>query len=139
VRVLLDTNVLLSAFATRGLCADLVRVVLAEHDLLVAEVVLAELRIVLKKKLRMPDARIREIGDFLRECEVIGKPKRHLALALRDPDDEWIVASAIRGHANVLVTGDQDLLSVTSLPVLVLSPRDFWTRLRARSVSDFSG
>lgn len=132
MRVFLDTNVLLSAFATRGLCADLVRVVLVEHDLLVADVVLTELRSVLKKKLQLPEARIREIEGFLREYEVIGKPKRHLGLGLRDPDDEWIVASAVRGHADVLVTGDQDLLSVASLPVVVLSPRDFWVRLRAR-------
>jgi uncharacterized protein len=33
VRVFLDTNVLVSAFATRGLCADLLELVLLEHDL----------------------------------------------------------------------------------------------------------
>lgn len=131
MRVFFDTNVLLSAFATRGLCADLFRVVLAEHDLLVAEVVLAELGVVLKKKLRLPDARIRDIVDFLREYEPIGKPKRHPALALRDPDDEWIVASAVRGRAEVLVTGDQDLLSAPSPPLPALAPRDLWVRLRS--------
>jgi len=47
VRVFLDTNVLVSAFATRGVCADLVRFVLAEHTLVTSEVVLRELRRVL--------------------------------------------------------------------------------------------
>jgi len=32
VRVFFDTNVLVSAFATRGLSADLLRLVLTEHD-----------------------------------------------------------------------------------------------------------
>lgn len=40
MRVFLDTNVLVSAFATRGLCADLMRHVLAEHDLITGEVII---------------------------------------------------------------------------------------------------
>jgi len=37
VKVFLDTNVLVSALATRGLCADLLRKVLTEHELLVGK------------------------------------------------------------------------------------------------------
>ena len=44
MRVFLDTNVLVSAFATRGLCADVLRLILAEHTLVTGEVVLRELR-----------------------------------------------------------------------------------------------
>ena len=40
MRVLLDTNVLASAAATRGLCADVLRVVLAEHELVVCRQIL---------------------------------------------------------------------------------------------------
>jgi predicted nucleic acid-binding protein len=47
MRVCLDTNVLVAAVATRGLAADVLRLTLAEHDLLVPEVVLTELRRVL--------------------------------------------------------------------------------------------
>ena len=42
MRVFLDTNVLLSAFAARGLCADVFRTVLAEHELITSEFVLGE-------------------------------------------------------------------------------------------------
>jgi hypothetical protein len=35
LRVFLDTNVLVSAFATRGLCADLLELVLLQHELIV--------------------------------------------------------------------------------------------------------
>ena len=51
MRVALDTNVLVAAFATRGLCADLVRVVLAEHELVFPPAVRTELRRVLAKKI----------------------------------------------------------------------------------------
>jgi predicted nucleic acid-binding protein len=42
VRVFLDTNVLVSAFASRGLCADLLELVLLEHDLVSGQTVLRE-------------------------------------------------------------------------------------------------
>jgi len=39
VKVFLDTNILVSGVATRGLCADVIRLVLAEHELITGEVV----------------------------------------------------------------------------------------------------
>ena len=54
VRVALDTNVLVSAVATRGLCADLFNLVLAEHELIVGETVLTELKRILREKIRVP-------------------------------------------------------------------------------------
>ncbi len=43
MRVFLDTNVLVSAFAARGICADLLELVLLEHDLIIGRHVLGEL------------------------------------------------------------------------------------------------
>ena len=137
MRVFLDTNVLVSAFATRGLCADLFRHVLAEHELLVGEVVLDEFVPVLRKKLKLPVATIDEIGSFLRQYEVIPKPAAPSDIPVRDPDDRWVLSSAIAGHAEVLVTGDQDLLVVANdAPLLIVSPRAFWTLMRTNPRSD---
>lgn len=66
-RAALDTNVLVSAFASRGLCADLFRYVLAEHELLVGEVVLVELNRVLAERIKVPKPTIAEIGRLLRD------------------------------------------------------------------------
>lgn len=103
VRVFLDTNVLVSAFASRGLCADLVRHVLAEHELIVGEVVLAELRRVLRDRIRLPRATIAEIEALLRDQIVVPRPSQPAAVQIRDPSDRWTLASAIAGHAEVLV------------------------------------
>ncbi len=136
MRVFLDTNVLASAFATRGLCADVLRHVMAEHELLVGEVVLDELRRVLKSKLHLPAALAGDIEDLLRDHEVVPKPARPASITLRDPADRWIVASALAGHADVLITGDRDLLDVADvLPLPVLDPRGFWNLLRKSSPS----
>lgn len=123
----LDTNVLVSAFASRGLCADLFRYVLVEHELLVGEVVLIELNRVLADRVKVPQQTVAEIERLLREQQLVRKPDRHLSLGLRDAGDEWIVASAVAGKADALVTGDDDILHEKDrISVPVFSPRQFW-------------
>ena len=127
MRVFLDTNVLVSAFATRGLCADLFRHVLAEHDLLTGEVVLAELRRVLRDRIKVPGPTIAAIEQLLRDHVIVPKPSEPHSLPVRDFDDRWVLASAVAGKADVLVTGDSDLLEVApGAPLPILDPRSFW-------------
>lgn len=80
----------------------------------------------------MPADRIAVVESVLASFPVIPKPARPSALVVRDPADRWVLATAIAGAADVLVTGDRDLLAVqaeSSLPIL--DPRVFWERLRA--------
>ena len=130
MRVFLDTNVLVAAFATRGLCADVMRVVLAEHQLITGEVVLTELRAVLVRRIKLPHARVDDIVALLRDQEVVPKPAKPSEVLVRDADDRWILASAVAGRADVLVTGDRDLLDVAGkTPLPILDPRGFWNLL----------
>jgi len=132
VRVFLDTNVLVAAFATRGLCADVLRTVLAEHDLITGEVVLAELRDVLQQRINLPASSVADIVALLRAQEVVPKPNDPSDISVRDPDDRWILASAVAGRADVLVTGDHDLLALADqAPLPILSPRGLWDYLRS--------
>lgn len=131
MRVFLDTNVLVSAFATRGLSADVFRHVLAEHTLVTGEVVLRELRRALRQKLKLPSRVVESIERLLREYEVVPKPPKPAEVGVRDPDDKWILASALAGGADVLVTGDHDLLELGErAPLRILDPRGFWKLVR---------
>ena len=131
MRIFLDTNVLVSAFATRGLCADVFRHVLAEHTLVTSEVVLQELRRALRTRIKLPSKLIDGIENFLREQEVVPKPPKPSSVAIRDKDDRWILASAEAGAADVLVTGDRDLLAIaTDAPLPIVDPRGFWSLVR---------
>jgi putative PIN family toxin of toxin-antitoxin system len=132
MKVCLDSNVLVSAFATRGLAADALRVVLAEHELLVPSIVLEEVDRVLREKLQVPPAVLAVVRQVLESQTIVPRPAALLPVSVRDPDDAWVLASAVAGGADLLVTGDADLLSVAAAsPIPILTPRAFWERLRA--------
>jgi uncharacterized protein len=132
VRVFLDTNVLASAIATRGICADLLQAALAEHDVVVSEQVLTELTRVLETKFRTSAELAQETVNFLsREAEVVADAPK-LQIKVRDEDDKGIVEQAVAGGADVLVTGDRDLLEMgEDRPLPILNPRGFWELLRS--------
>ena len=132
MKVFLDTNVLIAAFATRGLCADVFRLAATDHELLIGAPVLVEVRRILETKLRMPAPARNEVLQVLRRFVQVPAAKTPIALGIDDPDDELVVACAIAASADVLVTGDKALLGlhrVQNLPII--SPREFWTRLTA--------
>jgi putative PIN family toxin of toxin-antitoxin system len=131
VRVALDTNVLVAAVATRGLCADVVNLIMAEHELILGEAVLTELKRVLRKKMRVPAVVIDEYDSLLRrESRVVSKAKAFV-VAIRDKSDIPVLSEAIAGNAEILITGDRDLLDIAEqLPLRILTPRAWWEQLR---------
>lgn len=131
MRVYLDTNVLVSAFTTRGLSADVVRLILLEHELVTGEVNLAEFRRVLQVRMGVPEGLIAEAEQLLPEQDIVPVPAAPHSAQVRDPDDARVLASALEGGADALVTGDRDLLDLGSAaPLPILSPRGFWEQSR---------
>jgi putative PIN family toxin of toxin-antitoxin system len=133
VKVCLDTNVWVAALATRGLCADVLRVVLAEHEVVIGQVIVDELHRALKQKLRVPADRLAAVDALLSQFDVAARPAKPSPVRVRDASDRWILATATAGGAEVLVTGDQDLLTLhPGGPLPILDPRSFWHLLRRR-------
>jgi len=130
VRVFLDTNVLASGIATRGLCAELLERAMSEHELLICEPVLRELRRVLSGKVHLPEPLTKEFIDLLTtEGQAVSAPEAP-AIEFQDASDIPIMACAVAGNANVFITGDKALLELGSIEsVPMLSPRQLWERL----------
>ena len=134
MRVFPDTNVLYTALATRGLCSDLLRALLAEHDIVIGAPVLVELRRNLKGKLRLPSERVEMVLDFISELErapsvpLPAKPPARI-----DTADAGILECAARAKVEIFVTGDRALLKLGEYAgIPIVSPRDLWLRLQQR-------
>ena len=87
----------------------------------------------LNQKLGLPKRVVEDVIALLRRYPVQPKPKKKPDLTVRDPDDLWILASALAAKADVLVTGDQDLLAVKNPAAIVITdPRGFWEMLKQK-------
>jgi putative PIN family toxin of toxin-antitoxin system len=133
MKVFLDTNVLASAAATRGLCADVLRQVFASHQLFISEQVLNELNSVLRFKFGVGQDLIDDFIWLLQQDTVLAQPAQLPRVELQDKDDLPILGAAIAAGAEVLITGDKELLELGHIKDLeILSPRQFWEKLKAQ-------
>jgi putative PIN family toxin of toxin-antitoxin system len=132
VKVFLDTNVLVSAFATRGLSADLLELVLIEHDLITGRNVLRELERVLRSKIKLHAVRCAEIVDFV-ALEATTVVEKAIAVdCAADEDDRLILGEAIAGAAEAFVTGDAAVATLGKVDSMrILTPRQLWEALRS--------
>jgi len=134
MRIFLDTNVIASATATRGLCADVLRTVIEFHDLVVSDHLVTELRRILKDKFGASPDLIDDVVWLLRQDTIESHAQPLHDLPLRDPADVAIVSSALNAVADALVTGDKEILSLHRVGNLeILTPREFWDKERGQS------
>ena len=132
MRVVLDPNVLVSAaLSDRGPSAQLVRAARSgRFELVVCPTLLVELGGVLARpRLR----RYLSADEAIRYVEGIGRLATHMddpatgSRRSRDPDDDYLLALAERCDADLLVSGDRDLIDL-DLPTVV-TPRVALERL----------
>lgn len=85
-------------------------------------------------KLGLPDPIARSIETLLRAFHVEPTPKEAAAVPIGDPSDRAILVSALKAGAQILITGDRDLLVVAKRVsgVRILDPRTFWQEVSKR-------
>ena len=132
MRIFLDTNILVSAFAARGLCAEVLELVLLDHDLILGRNVLRELEKALRAKVNLPFVRSAEIVDFVSSEATQVVDNAEPASVDVDTADAIVLGEALAGHADFFVTGDAALLRLAAAGTLkIVSPRPFWEVFRA--------
>jgi putative PIN family toxin of toxin-antitoxin system len=131
MRVFLDTNVIVSAVATRGLCADVMREILVRHQLVISEDLLKEVTTVLRAKLGVPGQMVSDFVALLKDSAVLSDSSPTLALPISGAVDGALVSAALNGQADLFVTGDREILAHTRVgPLDIVSPRMFWERTK---------
>ena len=131
MRLVLDTNVIIAAFAARGLCADVFEVCLESQNIIISQHILSEVERNLIKKIRLPKNIVRDVIDYLGEVTEIVEPENLDESVCKDKNDIPVIGTAISGKARFIITGDNELLSLKKFrKIAIVSPRDFWNYLK---------
>jgi len=128
VKAVFDTNVLIAAFLTEGICAKLlIRARRRDFDLILCDGILQEFKGVLKKKFATSPHETSEALIILSEAalEILGWTDSITPIC-RDSDDDLILVCARDVVADYIVTGDEDLLVLKNYEgISIVSPREF--------------
>jgi len=132
LKVVLDTNVLISAFIFPGGAPEGVYRLAIEGRvrLIVSRPLLAELGRVLAEKFGWSGRRSEEaVAQLIRIGELV-HPKEPLRVVVADPSDDRVLEAAAAGGAEVIVTGDRHLLRMRSWEgIEILAPSRFLSRI----------
>jgi len=128
VKAVFDTNVLVAAFVTEGLCAKiLMRGQKKQFNLIASPLILREFEGVLIKKFSATKNEARSALQLISEAvHHIVHPTEIVHGFCRDADDDAILACALAAESDYLVTGDTDLLALKVFRgIRIVTPREF--------------
>ena len=128
MRVVLDSSVLIAAAISRaGTSSAVLEDVIAHHELVISEYILAEVERKLRDKLGFPVRDVRALLTLLRQAADIVTPVELPLTACRDAKDIPVLGTALSGKAAALITGDKDLLTLSSYEMTqIIGPSRFW-------------
>jgi putative PIN family toxin of toxin-antitoxin system len=128
MKAVFDTNVIIAAFLTEGLCTKLLtRAHRHDFDLILCDCIFQEFKRVLEKKFAASPDEISDALIILTEAvqDVLGQTDSITPIC-RDSDDDLTLACARDAGADYLVTGDEDLLVLKNYEgISILNPREF--------------
>jgi uncharacterized protein len=111
VRVVVDTNVLVSALIDDGKLRKLVVELLEKHTVILSRQMLAELADVLSRdKFTVKSSQVDRFVSSLVRMSKIAPDNARFKVVLEDPDDDKVLNTAYAGKAEFIVTGDRHLL-----------------------------
>lgn len=127
MKIVLDTNVLIAAFISRGTCSELLEHCVRDHQLITSEFILREFHKNLTGKFGIPESDVAAAIDLIRTRFSVVTPEKLDRKVCRDPDDDFILGTALAGDCDCIVTGDKDLLDLGKFEQIdIVSPSGFW-------------
>jgi len=127
MKIVIDSNVLIAAFAARGLCHEVLEYCLYEHELFLSNYIVEECKTKFKTKIKLPNNQINKNIEFLTREAMIIEPVTVSPSICRDKKDLEIIGTAIACNADILVSGDRDILTLKEYEqTQFLSPRELW-------------
>lgn len=129
-RVVLDTNVLVSALLFGGIPGEVLGLAIKGHiHPVTSSALVAELHNVLLSKFRFPPSVAELIITEWKALSLLVEPTLRLSVIPEDPSDNRVLECALTVHAEAIVSGDKHLLTLKVFRgIPILSPQAFLTR-----------
>jgi putative PIN family toxin of toxin-antitoxin system len=135
MRIVVDSNVIVAAFGSRGLCYSIFELSLERCTIITSEFILREVENTLLNKFRIPPKAVNEIIEYLKEFCAVCRYNRLGKEVCRDKDDDEILALASDNKVAYIITGDKDLLVLKKYgSVEIVSPREFWSIVKSENL-----
>ena len=132
MRVVFDTNVLYSALAAKGFCEEVLDEAAGDCDIVWSHFLKDELESLLTRRHKIGPATRVALQAYVDLCEFV-EPEPLDERVCRGKSDDIVLATALAGKADVIVTGDDDLLVLKKFrEIRILSPRGFLELLDRR-------
>lgn len=113
-RVVLDTNILVSALIYGGKPQQIYNLVFDKRIFAVtSSILLAELTETLIKKFNFDSIRVKQVEKITRKNFQVVHPKKTIQLLI-DEDDDRVLEAADEGNCNYIITGDKELLELNT-------------------------
>lgn len=126
MKIVVDTNVLISAFVFGGNAERALSKALSIGELVSSEFIFDELRRVLRDKFYIDAEKTNRILNALSQAVLFLTPDSPMPTVCRDPDDNNILQLAEFAQADFIITGDKDLLVLSFFGnTQIISPADF--------------
>ncbi len=127
MKVVFDTNIFVSALMIPGGQAEraLRRVVEGRDELLVSRAIISELVDVLGRKFARDAEELSRVALFVADLGTLIEPSKQVSV-LADERDNNVLACALAGKADLVVTGDHAMLRLGEHEgTRIVTPRDY--------------
>jgi len=131
IRVLPDTNIIISSVFWRGNPYEVIRIgILGEYQLVISAEILDEVVDKLRNKFQFPEENIRELIDILMTyCYIVDVTSKFDVV--RDKKDNKIIECAFDGKVDYIVTGDPDLLVLKNFRgIKIIKAKEFLEEIK---------
>lgn len=127
MKIVFDTNVLISNFLFGSFSAEVFEYCYIYHEIYVSKWIIDELTEKLINKFKIPQIKTESILEKIYTgCKLIN-PEGDIPNVCRDFDDNNILHLGLFIKSDFIVTGDSDLLDIKEYKgIKILNPRDFW-------------
>ncbi len=127
MKIILDANVIIAAFAARGLCSAVFELCLDRFEIVLSEEILKETFTNLNRKIKLSAEQCEKIIYYLKGHVTVSDVDNVDKSACRDVNDLHVLGLAQCSQADYMVTGDQDLLDlIRHNNTKIVLPREFW-------------